>query len=501
MALSLATSALQLWTMEYFLGMEIFRYVVLWLAIHSDHQKTGPTGKTPIRTFFQVAWPYALILISYIIWRLFVYLPPIDDPNPVRFLEDLRTQPLTGLLTLGQIIVRDLLYMLVQVWAEILAPARVVLASKFFLFAVSFSLLVAGLIGFYLSRLQLPQTGERSSRPWTAQALWVGLLAVLLGALPGWLTYRQTLTPPYGNRIALPALLGLALLTVALLEWLSSDHPRRKLLVFTLICGVSIYAHLFVADTYRTAWETQKNFYWQLAWRVPALAPETALLSDSEVVPAAGSYSTASAINLIYADQLAVGELPYWFFNMSQSFASQVENLIAGKNIRHSFRTWRYRGDSENILLVDYNGDSCLRLFQPGDPLNASLNPLFQQALPNIDLSRIETSNPRTPPAAIFGPEPAHSWCYYYQKANLARQQGDWEQVIALGREAEKMDLQPRDASEWLPFAEAYVETGDLQSAIALTDKIKARDPRLLPVLCQYWQAQPEILKNLSCAP
>jgi len=33
-----------------------------------------------------------------------------------------------------------------------------------------------------------------------------------------------------------------------------------------------------------------------------------------------------------------------------------------------------------------------------------------------------------------------HGWCYYYQKANLARQQGDWEQVIALGREAEKMD-------------------------------------------------------------
>jgi hypothetical protein len=256
---------------------------------------------------------------------------------------------------------------------------------------------------------------------------------------------------------------------------------------------------LFVADYYRAAWETQKNFYWQLAWRVPALKPGTALLSDSEVVPAAGSYSTSSAINLIYADAFTVGEFPYWFFNMSQGFASQVENLKAGKNLRQNFRTWRYRGDSENILVVDNNGTACLHLFQPDDPLNSNLNPLLKQALPNINLSRIETSNPRTPPTAIFGAEPAHSWCYYYQKANLARQEANWEQVIALGEQAEKLGLQPADASEWLPFADAYVQTDDLQSAITLTEKIKARDPRLLPLLCQYWQSQPQILNTLAC--
>ena len=507
LTLSLAASALQLWTMEYFLGMEIFRYVVLWLALNSDDPRANPASgdseKGRLRSFLRLAWPYALVLISYIIWRLFIYHPPLDDPNPVRFLQDLRTQPVTGLLTIGQIIVRDLIYMLLQIWAEILAPARVEFTSKFFLFAASFSILTAGLIGFYLSRLQLPESGKKTSRSWPSQALWVGLLGVLLGALPGWLTYRQVLTQPYGNRISLPALFGLALLMVALLEWLSSNHPRRKLLVFSVLCGVSVYAHLFVADYYRSAWESQKNFYWQLAWRVLELAPGTALLSDSEVVPAAGSYSTASAINLIYADKFPVGEFPYWFFNMSQSFASQVENLKAGKNLRQNFRTWRFRGDSENILLVDYNGTSCLRLFQPADPLNESLNPVLKQALPNINLSRIEAgaSHPRTPPAIIFGLEPAHNWCYYYQKANLARQQADWKQVIALGKEAEKLGLQPADASEWLPFADAYVQVGDLQSAIILTDKIKTRDRRLLPLLCQSWQSHPEILETLSCSP
>ena len=62
----------------------------------------------------------------------------------------------------------------------------------------------------------------------------------------------------------------------------------------------------------------------------------------------------------------------------------------------------------------------------------------------------------RNPAKIIFGNEPEHGWCYYYQLASLARQKGDWQEVVRLGNEAAQSGLQPTDVSEWMPFYEGY---------------------------------------------
>jgi hypothetical protein len=40
------------------------------------------------------------------------------------------------------------------------------------------------------------------------------------------------------------------------------------------------------------------------------------------------------------------------------------------------------------------------------------------------------------PPAHIYGAEIAHGWCYYFEKADLARQSGDWETIVSLDEQA-----------------------------------------------------------------
>jgi hypothetical protein len=60
------------------------------------------------------------------------------------------------------------------------------------------------------------------------------------------------------------------------------------------------------------------------------------------------------------------------------------------------------------------------------------------------------------PSSAIFGDEPVHGWCYYYQKADLARQRGDWEEVARLAEEVDILDLRPNDQIEWMPFLQSY---------------------------------------------
>ena len=48
----------------------------------------------------------------------------------------------------------------------------------------------------------------------------------------------------------------------------------------------------------------------------------------------------------------------------------------------------------------------------------------------------------------IYGPEPAHGWCYYFEQAELAAQDGDWVRVAALGDKAFSLNHYPNDPVE-----------------------------------------------------
>jgi hypothetical protein len=64
-------------------------------------------------------------------------------------------------------------------------------------------------------------------------------------------------------------------------------------------------------------------------------------------------------------------------------------------------------------------------------------------------------------PENIFGPEPDHSWCYYYQQAELALQEGKWEKILQIGDQVDQLKLHPNDRIEWVPFLQAYAINGD----------------------------------------
>jgi hypothetical protein len=76
-------------------------------------------------------------------------------------------------------------------------------------------------------------------------------------------------------------------------------------------------------------------------------------------------------------------------------------------------------------------------------------------------------------PTSIFGSEPQHDWCYYYQKADLARQFKDWHQIGELGDEARAKGLSPADKSEWLLFITAYERIGRHGDATQLSSLLQ----------------------------
>jgi hypothetical protein len=132
----------------------------------------------------------------------------------------------------------------------------------------------------------------------------------------------------------------------------------------------------------------------------------------------------------------------------------------------------------------------CLKLLDPvldnGYPLK---QPLISQALPLSDLENLVSNpdQPALPPANIFGPEPTHDWCYYYEKAELARQIRDWQQVSNLGQQVLQGAINPIDPAELLPFIEGFAHTGKWEDARQLSLQAYKSSSRLQSLLCSTW--------------
>jgi hypothetical protein len=90
---------------------------------------------------------------------------------------------------------------------------------------------------------------------------------------------------------------------------------------------------------------------------------------------------------------------------------------------------------------------------------------------------------------AIYHPEPEHGWCYYFEKADLARQLGDWEEVARLGDTALKLDDHPNNPVERFVFIEGYAHVGDWDRAIKLSrESYQVSKDYVGPLLCRLWE-------------
>ena len=90
---------------------------------------------------------------------------------------------------------------------------------------------------------------------------------------------------------------------------------------------------------------------------------------------------------------------------------------------------------------------------------------------------------------AIYNPEPEHGWCYYFEKADLARQFDDWDEVVKLGDKAFKLDDFPNNPVERFVFIEGYAHTGHWNKAIEYSRvSYKVSKDYVGPLLCQLWK-------------
>ena len=166
-----------------------------------------------------------------------------------------------------------------------------------------------------------------------------------------------------------------------------------------------------------------------------------------------------------------------------------MEPLI-NQTIQVDLRSIRFEGSSTRLIgLFNQPAAGCLIVLDDaylGDPpINATnLNILQLSNLDQIDLDAI----PIAPDPLIFGKEPEHDWCYFFQKADLARQKQKWSEVTTLMDEAFTSGLDARYSLEYLPLLEAQYYLQDWDGYLETSQKILTRNSGFENFLCTQWE-------------
>ena len=132
--------------------------------------------------------------------------------------------------------------------------------------------------------------------------------------------------------------------------------------------------------------------------------------------------------------------------------------------------------------------NQCLWILRPAYADIRGLSAQAQNWLTVSNLSRLQPAPESTPPPEIFGKEPAHNWCFYYEKADLASQSQEWETIIQLGKDANQKGLRAGNSIELMPFIEAYARSNDWESARKLTTQAQVLPDRSSSILCDLWR-------------
>jgi hypothetical protein len=338
---------------------------------------------------------------------------------------------------------------------------------------------------YYLARLNMPAGDVKT---FAVSAVVIGLTGILLGRLPSFAAgLPLTLQSSY-DRFMISIMLGGALFAAGAVELLIRDS-RFKTAVFAFLIAVGIGQQFFNANIFRRDWARQGEIYWQIAWRIPAMQPGTLLLTSYVPIDYETDNSFTAPINWMYAPDFDGGNLPYMLLYMDVRLGGiTLPSLEQDVRVRYPYRTVTFDGNTSQAIVIYVPQRGCLRVLDPALEdadiyENQSRNLVDAMHLSNPSL--IHPSGNATPP---FFPEPVRGWCYYFSKAELARQSGDWDEIIALHGEVIKGGYEPEDPYEWSPFIEAFASTASFDEAERLSEDAVMGGWQTRVAVCNVWK-------------
>lgn len=469
-ALAGSLTLLYLGIFESAIGLEAARFGLLGYV---NWKKDHPGFKfTAVRTL-KADWLYLLLGAAFLIWRLFFFQSTRRATNLGVLLGKYGALPLHSLISISVETLKDIFETAILAW--VVPFYQFVATSNYSDLAIAAGLgLLAVFCIFLVFRLVYRETGvletDSPSKP-ANHLILLGFFIVVVALLPIDIAGRDVLFSDQWDRYTLYASIGVAMLIGGILFHFFRE-PTRKGLLLALI-GLSVVVHYFSAAWYRDFWSWQRDLWQQMVWRAPDLKQGTMLFA---ILPFAGyeeGYEIYGPANMVYYPGQGI-QIGGDVLN-----SNTAANIQLQKNHEHYDRSVLIPDNYKNTLFAVYPSlRSCLHVLDGRKVELPGLldNSLVADVAAYSQIDQVEAAATPVPLPTFLSGEQPREWCFYYQKMDLARQRGEWEEVAKLADESMKKGLTPEDVSEWMPALEAYAALGRDKEARHAASIIRASD-------------------------
>lgn len=473
---ALIFSALNLWMMEYFFVLELMRPLILWTSLRDI-----PSPKERIIRTLKLWMPYLAVFVLAVLSRVFIFNNQVYGFS---IKDQLAQAPLETMILLVQNIFASLWTVTGAAWSLVFRlPNPVVDGPRITLIYSAVVITVAGLV---MLGWRGQAEGNESTAKDKAWVICLGVALLFLAGPPFWLTGVPVSLGFPANRATLSFLPGVVFILAGLLEFIPT---KIKYTVAVLLIALAAGRQFLWGNEFRRDWTYQKNLFWQMTWRAPGLEKNTIVLLNEDLEYYADN-SLSAALNWVYAPENHSDVVDYVLFYPTNRDELSAK-LTLGVPVDYDFLAGKFNGNTSQTVVFYYSPPRCLRLLDPEiDAVNRLIPDdtfLRDAALLSSTAPILSETTSRLP--QVYGPEPAHGWCYFFQKADLARQMGDWDEVAALGEQALASGDYPNDPLERFVFIEGYAHQSDWEKAVELSQSSYQVSKKFVgPPLCKLWE-------------
>lgn len=475
---ALIFSALNLWMMEYFFPLEFARIGFIWVSLREPF----PNPRERIKPALKLWAPYLILFGLAVFSRLFIFNNQVYGFG---LMSQLKSAPIATLLLLIQSTVTSLWIVLVGAWVQIFTAIHPAVHGirTIALYAVV-TLIAFGIALYFLFQ----QRDDLRNRRESFYAVGLGFFLLPFAGAPFWLTGLTISLSHPASRFTLPFAFAVCLILAGLIDLIKL--PQVQYVLLAVLIGLAAGSQFLWSTDYLRDWQAQKNLFWQMVWRAPGLKPNTLVLMNEELSFYADN-SISAPLNWIYAPANHSDQIEYVLFYPTNRLEHSIPALKKDLPIQYDYIAGQFNGNTSQAVAFYYAPPACLRLLEPDIDVNnrfISDDSHMREAAALSNADQILDSAQAIMPAA-YAPEPAHGWCYYFEKADLARQFGKWPEVVSLGEKAFKLSDHPNNPVERFVFIEGYAHTGDWDRAVKLSSEAyKVSKEYVGPLLCQLWQ-------------
>ena len=444
---------------EYMIGLEGLRLILIFYVIQNN---TFRYTKVSMVKALKVYAVYILPMILLVWWRIYFFPSTRMVMNVGLLLENFKANPVENTISVFiegyKSIINTTLYSwnvpLYQFWRQ--AP------SRDFGISIFMGIMVIGILVAYSKwgdngQFKTSTNDEKTN----IEIMIIGAVTIIATLFPIVVVGRYVKFDSQFDRYTLQSSMGVSLFLTGLLFAFVKDRARN--IALFLMIGFSVMTHYLSATYYRDFWSIQKQIWWQLSWRAPSIEEGTIITVN---LPKGFEYYEGTEIwgpvNLVYNPD------DYDLQIMGQILSDETLDLFTqgvytGFNFRGNALHMDFDTDYEKLLIIDFPSiNSCIHVVDSQRyEYSAASVPLVRVVAPYSKIGLINTEGVvHQPLNDIFGSEPGHVWCYFYQKASLARQQNDWYSAAAYLDQAFNAGLFPQDETEWFLVLESYANVG-----------------------------------------